>query len=78
MIFSDTVFGRILSVFDFRWEEPWDDSGKVHCLNVEAELLKLIVVVYYQSRKRELKTRPIYECRCDERLKTSLLQSETT
>jgi hypothetical protein len=36
-------------------------------------------VVYYsfylqfvcsESRKRELKTRPIYECRCDERLKT--------
>jgi hypothetical protein len=29
-----------------------------------------LVVVYYASRKRELKTRPIYECRCDERLKT--------
>jgi hypothetical protein len=27
-------------------------------------------IVYYESRKRELKTRPIYECRCDERLKT--------
>jgi hypothetical protein len=26
--------------------------------------------VYYESRNRELKTRPIYECRCDERLKT--------
>ena len=26
--------------------------------------------VYIESRKRELKTRPIYECRCDERLKT--------
>ena len=26
--------------------------------------------VYYESRKRDLKTRPIYECRCDERLKT--------
>ena len=26
--------------------------------------------VYYESRKRELKTRPIHECRCDERLKT--------
>jgi hypothetical protein len=24
--------------------------------------------VYYESIKRELKTRPIYECRCDERL----------
>jgi len=27
-------------------------------------------VVYYESIKRELKIRPIYECRCDERLKT--------
>jgi hypothetical protein len=26
--------------------------------------------VYYESIKREVKTRPIYECRCDERLKT--------
>ncbi len=26
--------------------------------------------VYNESRKGELKTRPIYECRCDERLKT--------
>ncbi len=26
--------------------------------------------VYYESRNRELKTRPIYACRCDERLKT--------
>ena len=25
--------------------------------------------VYSESIKRELKTRPIYECRCDERLK---------
>ncbi len=28
------------------------------------------MVVSYESIKRELKTRPIYECRCDERLKT--------
>jgi hypothetical protein len=26
--------------------------------------------VYYESRNRDLKTRPIYVCRCDERLKT--------
>ena len=29
-----------------------------------------LLVVYYESRKRELKTRPIYECRYDERLKS--------
>jgi hypothetical protein len=33
------------------------------------------IVVYYSSRKRELKTRPIYECRCDERLKTKAEES---
>ena len=34
-----------------------------------------IVVVYYESMKRELKTRPIYECGCDERLKTKAEKS---
>jgi hypothetical protein len=29
-----------------------------------------IFVVYYESIKRELKIRCIYECRCDERLQT--------
>ena len=28
------------------------------------------LVVYYESIKRELKIRGIYECRCDERLQT--------
>jgi hypothetical protein len=28
------------------------------------------VVVYYEPRKRELNIRRIYECQCDERLKT--------
>jgi hypothetical protein len=32
-------------------------------------------VVYYESRNRELKTTPIYECRCDERLKTNSEES---
>jgi hypothetical protein len=27
-------------------------------------------VVYYESMKRNLKIKPIYECRCDERLQT--------
>ena len=29
-----------------------------------------LVVVYYESIKRELKIKSIYECRCDERLQT--------
>ncbi len=33
------------------------------------------IVVYYESINRELKTRPIYECRCDERLKTKAEES---
>jgi hypothetical protein len=28
------------------------------------------IVVYYESMKRELKIKPIYECRCDGRLQT--------
>jgi hypothetical protein len=31
--------------------------------------------VYHESRKREVKTKPIYECRCDERLKTKTEKS---
>ncbi len=32
--------------------------------------MPLFIVVYYESIKRELKRRLIYEYRCDERLKT--------
>ena len=31
--------------------------------------------VYYESLKREVKTKPIYEFRCDERLKTKVEES---
>ncbi len=31
--------------------------------------------VYYESMNRDLKTRPIYECRCDESLKTKTEES---
>ena len=34
--------------------------------------------VYYESTKRELKIRPIYECRFDERLKTKVEESTNT
>ncbi len=33
------------------------------------------ILVYYESIKRELKTRLIYECRCDVRLKTKVEKS---
>ena len=35
----------------------------------------LYFVVYYESLKRELKTKPINECRCDERLQTRVEES---
>ncbi len=34
-----------------------------------------MLFVYYESIKQELKTRLIYECRCDERLKTKAEES---
>jgi hypothetical protein len=34
-----------------------------------SEFMEGIVVVYYETIKRELNTRLIYECRCDEKLK---------
>jgi hypothetical protein len=34
-----------------------------------------VKAVYYESIKRELKTRPRYEFRCDERLKTKAEES---
>jgi hypothetical protein len=33
------------------------------------------LVVYYESMKREVQTRPIYECRYDERLETKTEES---
>ena len=35
----------------------------------------LLLNVYYESLKRDLKTKPINECRCDERLKTRVEES---
>jgi hypothetical protein len=42
---------------------PWSSSRP-------SSLSKKSLVVYYESIKRELKIRCIYECRCDERLQT--------
>jgi hypothetical protein len=30
----------------------------------------IIIIVYYESMKRKLKIKPIYECRCNGRLQT--------
>ena len=37
---------------------------------VECVILEGLNVVYYESIKRELKIKSIYECRCYERLQT--------
>jgi hypothetical protein len=42
---------------------------------LELVLDENLSIVYYESIKREVKTRPIYECRCDERLKTKAEES---
>ena len=39
------------------------------------EMFASEMVVYYESLKRELKTKRIYEFRCDERLKTRVEES---
>ncbi len=35
----------------------------------------MLFILYYESIKRDLTTRPINECRCDERLKTKSEES---
>jgi hypothetical protein len=54
MIRKTTSLVRVLATFPFRYDV----------------IFIRILLLYYESRKRELKTRPIYECPCDERLKT--------
>ena len=55
-------------------------TSLTHSFYIDLPLLTPITspsnyVVYYESIKRELKTRPIYECRCDETLKTKAEES---
>ncbi len=45
-----------------------DWGVNVRCL--EGRFPVCLLDVYYESRKLEVETRPIHECRCDERLKT--------
>ena len=57
---------------------PLDDLGLRPCLAITANCIPTSegrIVVCYESLKRELKTKPIYEFRCDERLKTKVEES---
>ena len=49
-----------------------DKARAIKKTNIGLSVFKLQVLFsfYYESIKRELKIRPIHECRCDERLKT--------
>jgi hypothetical protein len=58
---------------------PRGGSVTVHCCVAQAELLKLqsesALEVYYESMKRNLKIKPIHECRCNGRLQTKRLST---
>ena len=59
-------------------DDPGLEKSTRWTFRLSAVLQGLVVrklVVYYESMKREVKTRPIYECRCDERLKTKVEES---
>ncbi len=64
------------------WKRNWSDSSGNSLAKAEASRwvcknrrrmkssYKIPrIVVYYESMKRKVKTRPLYECRCDERLR---------
>ncbi len=57
-MFSLTVSRRWL--VDFLKNDRQDKSNGLEIL--------IVFFVYYEWMKRELQIRPIYECRCDERL----------
>ncbi len=52
-------------------QTPWLGDGRY----VRRPWERANQVVYYESIKRKLKTRPIYGCRCDERLKPKAEES---
>jgi len=72
-----TVKYRTLKTFQISWNfeasvvqvisQKW--NGVVFLLVCRS--LDPSIFVYYESINRDLKIRPIYECRCDERLKTN-------
>ena len=43
--------------------------------SLSTQKAELLFVVYYESIKREVKTKLIYECRYDEKLKTKVEES---
>ena len=60
LIRSAAALARMLPTFDLSFEE--------NAARRKWNLVCATVIVYYESLKRELKTKTIYGCRCDERL----------
>ena len=52
-----------------------DEVNKREIREYDGRAHDILEVVYYESLKRELKTKPIYEFRYDERLKTKVEES---
>ena len=51
-------------------ERKNSQHGTLHTAEIKFHS-ELINLVYYESMKRKLKIKPIYECRCNERLQTT-------
>ena len=73
---KDAVLPRMLPTLDLSCvETAVRRKWKGPLVNEQAELWTTVGVVYYETRKRDLKIRPAYDCRCDENLKTKVEDS---
>ncbi len=61
------VLARVRSTIALRCEE---NTVRRKWKSPQLVLYNIFDLFYYESRKRELKRKPLYECRCDERLKS--------
>jgi hypothetical protein len=50
----------------------WVCTGSKVTVSLFEMTLSSEIFLYYESIKREIKTKSMYECRCDERLKTKV------
>jgi Tfp pilus assembly protein PilO len=74
IICSASALSRILTIFDFSWaEKPHGGSGKVHCLIVESELLKLQQSSQFPDEFVKIKVTQIHYSDCGEIFHISLI-----
>ena len=73
---------KIRSIYECRCDERLQTKTKEFTFLtytgsvVEMEHLKIGLVVYYESIKRNLQIRGMYECRCDERLQSKTIRTK--